>query len=433
MDEKVKLIDLVPQDQNFWILNNKNINRLTKNIRTEIVVIGGGVAGLSAAQSFAERGSKVVLLEKNFCGSGASGKSSGFITPDSELSLSTLIKMFGAVEAKKIWEFVISGINKIKNNIEKYKIDCDFQEQNTLVLATSSYKFNQMIKPEFISRKELGYNANLYEAYELSKIINSNKYSGAVSYGGSFGINGYKYCSRLKNILQEQGVDIFEETVVTEVSENLVKTTDAEIRADKIIVCTDYFINVLNLLKNKIYHAQTFLMISSVLSEEQAKNIFPGDKFMAWDTDLIYHYFRLSGDNRLLLGGSSLFYTYMAEKHNSKFMIRLLSNYFNQKFGIKDITFEYIWPGLIGISKDLFPIAGFDKKLSSVYYILAAAGLPWAAALGLHAPNHVLNKNSELEKYFSPYRKFPVDGFVQNLLGQKLSFAISNFLTTKSI
>ena len=430
-----KLINLIPQDQTFWYLNKQHAKPLIKNLATDVVVVGGGMAGLSAAQSFADKGFKVVLVEKNFCGAGASGKSSGFITPDSELSLSTLIKMFGAIEAKKIWEFVISGVDKIRDNILKYQIDCDYQVQDTLVLANSNYKFNGIVKPEYEARKKLNYEINLYENNkQLSAIINSDKYYGGISYGNTFAINAYKYCLALKNILQNQGVEIYEETVVSEISENLVKTSDnIEIKADKIIVCTDYFVNALDMLKNKIYHAQTFLMISSELSESQIKQIFPSDKFMAWDTDLIYHYFRSTIDNRLLLGGSSLLYTYMGEKHNSKLMINLLLNYFKNKFPEVNVNFEYVWPGLIGISKDLFPLAGFDEKLSSVYYILATAGLPWAAALGMHSAEDISENNRKFEKYFSPYRKFPVGEFTQKILGTKLSFAISNLLTTKSI
>ena len=70
----------LPQDQVFWYVNKRDIKPLTHDITTDVVVVGGGISGLTAAQSFGKKGCKVVLIEKNYCGSGASGKSSGFIT-----------------------------------------------------------------------------------------------------------------------------------------------------------------------------------------------------------------------------------------------------------------------------------------------------------------------------------------------------------------
>jgi len=76
---------------------------LTNDTKTEVVVVGGGVAGLACAQALNEQGRKVVLLEKESCGSGASGRSSGFITPDSEMELSDLVRNRGAERAKRLW------------------------------------------------------------------------------------------------------------------------------------------------------------------------------------------------------------------------------------------------------------------------------------------------------------------------------------------
>jgi len=90
-----KPLVLPPQDQVFWYLHEPDIKPLTHDIKTNVVVIGGGMAGLSAAQSFHAQGLKVVLIEKNYCGAGASGKSSGFITPDSELPLDFFNTKYG--------------------------------------------------------------------------------------------------------------------------------------------------------------------------------------------------------------------------------------------------------------------------------------------------------------------------------------------------
>jgi gamma-glutamylputrescine oxidase len=425
---------LLPQDQVFWYLNQQNIQPLRNNITADVVVIGGGMAGLSAAQAFHEKGKSVVVLEKNYCGSGASGKSSGFITPDSEIALEDLVATYGLQRAREIWEFITSGTNKIRDNILTYNIACDYQNQDTLVLASTVKAYVKTIEKEAAVRAQLGYASTVYSAQQLPTHLGSEAYYGGIAYGGSFGINSYRYCCGMKDVLTRQGVQIYEETPALALTAHSVRTPYATVTAKHIVVCADYAAPVLGGLQREVYHAQTFLMISSVLSDAQAQALFPQQRYMVWDTDLIYNYFRLTGDNRLLFGGASLLYTYAAsEKHNSHWIKNKLTRYVQQKFPQLEVTFEYIWPGLIGISKDLVPLAGSDPANPSHYYIAAAAGLPWAAALGMYSAQRLVDNNTHFDDYLSPQRKYPLPSLFQSVFGTRLTFALSNFMRVGSL
>ncbi len=183
-----------PQDYPFWYLKNNPCEPLRNSIKTNVVIVGGGMAGLSAAQNFAEKGLDVVLLEKSFCGAGASGKSSGFITPASELSLNDLMAVYGEETARKLWEFAVSGVHFIENNIKKFSIDCDYQKQDTLVVSNSDHAFKEEIQPEHKSRLDLKYSSTLYNKDNISAVLGSDRYTGGVLYSDSFGIQGNKYC-----------------------------------------------------------------------------------------------------------------------------------------------------------------------------------------------------------------------------------------------
>jgi gamma-glutamylputrescine oxidase len=428
-------MQLYPQDQVFWYLNNPaEITPLTQDISTDILIVGGGMAGLTAAQAFQAQGRSVVLIEKNYCGAGASGKSSGFITPDSELSLFELEQMFGTETGNKIWKLIGVGVDVIRNNINTHKIECDYQEQDTLVLANTARAFKNDIEKEYKKRQESGYPSILYDRHHVRSVIGSEDYMGGISYGGTFGIHGYKYCLGMKQALQTWGVKIYEETPAITIQEKKVVTPHGTISADRIIVCTDRFEPAASTLWDKIYHVQTFLMMSSPLSDAQVAQIFPEKRYMVWDTDMVYQYFRLTGDNRLMLGGSDVFYTYaQSESHNNTHVAKKLINYCRKKFPSIAIEFEYIWPGLIGISKDVFPVAGFDEKMPSVYYIAGACGLPFAAALATHCADRIINNNTEFDAQLSPYRSFTLGSGIQRILGTRLTFALSNFLAVGSL
>lgn len=425
----------LPQEIIYWYFqDNVNYERLIKDEIADVVVVGGGMAGLSAAQSFRSRGLSVVLVEKNFCGSGATGKSSGFITQNAEYSLSDFASKFNKDSARTLWEFVSTGVDLIENNIKNFSLNCDYGVQDTLMVANSESKFKSQLLEEYNIRKELGYITQVYDQNKLSNILGSDNYYGAISHGGTFGINGYKYCQNMKSILKSLGVKIFENTPVIKIDSSGVETPYGKIKAKYIIVCVDRFLPDLDKFAQDIYTVQTFLMISQVLSQNQVKEIFKENKYMVWDTDMVYQYWRLTGDNRLLLGGSSVFSTYVAhEKHDNRCMHKKLTKYFKNKFPKLDINFEYMWPGLIGVTKDVIPMAGSDKNHENIYYISGATGLPWAAALGQYSAERLIDNKRYFDNYFSPYRQFPVNHTIQKFIGKKLTFAISNFLSLKSI
>ena len=417
-----------PQDQVFWYLQRDKVAPCNQDMHVDVVIVGGGMSGLSAAQAWQKRGKKVVLLERFYCGAGATGKSSGFITPNGELSLSEMTKRYTPDGALQIWNMISRGVENIRSNIVDYRFDCDYQLQDTIILA-NKLKDLKDLQIEHENLEKFGYKTKFYTKDTIEDYVGSKNYFGGIVYENSFGIDGYAYCQEMKRHLQSLGVLIFEETPVTSIEDHVVITAHAKITADYIVVCTDRFMPELGLLEKEVYHVQTFLMASQVLSDEQIKIIFPHKKFMAWDTDFIYQYFRVTGDNRLLLGGGDLSSSYATQPiHDYQKIVDKLTTYISEKFPELDIIFEQMWPGLIGISKDIAPLVGQDKDKPYLFYIASSTGLPIAAALGSYSAENLLDGHNYLDPYFSPYRKFPVSGILQSILGNKVSFILSNLI-----
>jgi len=417
---------LLPQDSVFW-QSNRNITKpCRENLNTNVVIIGGGMAGLAAAQAFNKKGQKVVLLEQYDCGGGATGKSSGFITPNAEISFTDFSKRYNPEIAHQIWDFITSGVNDVRDNIANYKLDCDYAPQDTLILANKPSDL-KTLEIEYQNLAKFGYPTNFYTKHQLGNFINSKNYFGAVSYNQTFGVNGYLYCQELKQKLISLGVQVFEQTTVTKIDNHQVITPHATITADYIVVCTDKFMPELDLLPQAIYHAQTFVMMSEELTQKQLRSIFSDKNLLVWDCELVYNYFRVTPQNRLLLGGGSVATTYTKNAiHDSEKIFKKLTNYFEGNFPGLNIQFKQMWPGLIGISKDIAPIAGRDQHKPYLYYVSASTGLPIAAALGRYSAENLIDNNNSLDSYFSPYRKFLISGKLQSLLGNKLSFALCN-------
>lgn len=421
------MVNKIPASVYWYNLKDPKPNKsFSSEMKTTVAVVGGGMAGLSCAQRIHDAGVPVVVIEKDFCGSGASGKTSGFITPDSEIELSLLLDTYGPEKAKRIWEFVISGVDSIRKNIDRYNISCDYQIQDSLFIANNASGFRH-VKKEHEARTQLGYVSTLYDNTKIKEIIGSKKYEGAVRYPDTFGINSYLYCQAMKDVLRASGVPIYEQTPATSIMDHEIVTPHGCITADHIIVCADRFIPDLGALKKEIYHVQTFLGITKPLSLDQVRAIFPNDAMMVWDTDLVYSYFRLTGDNRLLIGGGDLFYTYAhkATRNTARFG-RRLQNYIQKKFPSIHIEIEYLWPGMLGVSKDLLPIIGPNEDNDYVFYVGAATGLPWATALGQYAADRMLHGRNEFDEDFSSRRHFVIGRRMQSLLRTPATYALSH-------
>jgi len=400
--------------------------KFSGDISADVVVVGGGMAGLSCAQKLREAGLSVVLVEKDFCGAGASGKTSGFITPDSEIELSSLLANYGPEKAKHIWEFVLSGVESIRRNIKQNNIQCDYQVQDSLFIANTPAR-TKYVEEEYKARQTLGYTSKLYGVRELRHIVGTTHYSGAVRYPDTFGMNSYLYCQALRDIILKAGVKIYEGTPVTRVHAQGTDTLMGSVTAQHIVVCGDRFIPDLGVLQKEIYHVQTFLGISKPLSDAEINTLFPENRMMVWDTDLVYNYFRVTGDNRILLGGGDVLYTYAHNPSNNTARFkRRLTAYFKKKFPDIQVELDYMWPGMLGVSKDLLPIMGADEKMKNVWYVGAATGLPWANALGTYAAERIIHGRNEFDDIFSWRRKFIIGPRMQALLTTPVTYAISH-------
>lgn len=404
----------------------------TNDCEVEVAVVGGGITGLSTAQAFAQRGKKVAILERFCCGSGATGKSGGFVTPNAELSLSDFEKHTNAKSAKDIWDFINRGVEGIRKNIQEYNLDCDYQNHPGLFVANCQRTMKNL-QSEYEKIIKLGYESTFFNAQNLQDILNTDMYHGGVTYENSFGINPFKYCKTLQQQLKSDGVTIFENTPVTSINNHTITTPKANLKADYIVVCIDKFLPDLGILKDYIYRVQNYVLASEPLSSSQIKKLFPKKQYMVWDSEMIYNYYRVIEDNRFLIGGGDIFSAYSKEKYNYRYGQKKLSKYVKKIFSDMNIQFEYQWPGLIGVSKDIAPIATADDKYPHIYYIAGAAGLAVGATLGMYSAERLLDKRTDMDQYFNPYRKYFVGTIMQKILGKKLSFAINHFMSQDTV
>lgn len=400
------------------------------NIKTDVLIVGAGVAGLSAALCFIGSGKKVVVVEKNICGGSSTGKSAGFLTPDSELELSQLLRKYGTDGARDLWGVAAKGVEMMVDNIKKYKIECDLQVQDCLFLGKGASGWKD-VQEEAKSRKKLGYSSVVYSESEVSSVIGSDAYSGAIRYSGTYGVNPLLYAQGMKQVLLDNGIEIFESSEVLSWKEHTVYTHLGSVTADQIIFCIDKPRPEITTYNQSVYHAQTFLSISEPLGDGDIRRLFPQGSLQCWDSDLIYTYFRLTGTGRLLVGGGDMMTTYAKNDTTTPRIIDHVIRGLKEKIpSIRSLRFIQYWQGRIDMTRDLVPTVLIDPVHPWTHFVLGCVGLPWGTFCGNFAARNILDKqdldSEKYYRYFSPNRKFVIPLWMEGVLGKRLVFTINN-------
>ena len=194
--------------QSIWMKDYKNkVNKLDKDIECDVLIIGGGITGLTTAYHLMNKNLKVVIVEKNQIGCGATSKSTAKITYLQELIYTKLKD-----KALPYLKYQLQAINIIKDIIEKENIDCDLEQVESFV-----YDKN---KDNLIKEKEI------LESFNIKVNIDKN----SISVKDTYVFHPIKYLLNLKEILLKNNIEIYEKT-------NVIKIHDL-VYTDKYIIIT---------------------------------------------------------------------------------------------------------------------------------------------------------------------------------------------------
>jgi len=432
MSAKARIIN-----QNWWITTlmingHKYCPPLTKDIKCDVLIVGGGFSGISAAAEFLLKGLKVVLIEKNIIGGSSSGRSAGFLTPDSELELHQLVRRYGAKAAGEIWDAPLRGIERLVSTIKKHEIQCGLLKQDSLFLGLGSGG-KEAVASEIECRESVGFtDQRAYDETQLKTILGAQGYAAGVRYGGTYGVNPLACLQGIKDLLVDNGMQIFESTEMERLEGHTAYTHAGSVTADNIIIAVDKLTNSISPFADEAFHAQTFLSVTEPLTDKELRILFPsGEQMQCWDSKLVYSYFRLTADNRLLLGGGTPLTTFLTDAYNNPGIIRRVIKDFQDHFPeLKTLSFMQFWPGQIDMTRDLLPVIARPPGQEHLRFILGCVGIPWATFCGSFAARNVLGEADEDYRkyfnYFSNQRAFGLPSSLGKLVGKPLLFSMAN-------
>jgi gamma-glutamylputrescine oxidase len=345
--------------------------RLDGDCRVDVAVIGGGVAGCSAALHFAQRGYAVALLEAQRVGYGASGRSGGQLIFGLAIGQASLVSQVGAENARRLFDMSVEALDLTQSLIRDHGIDCDYRP-NHVHVATKPRHLKELRALEQELHNEYDYHsARFLDRAELAEHVRSDRYFGGLIDPRSGHLHPLKYTQGLAGAAEAAGARIFEHTTALSFAEGgevTVRTERGTVRCRHLVLCANAYVEMLSpRLARRILGVGTYIIATRPMSEAQARALLPSDAAVA-DMNWILDYFRLSADRRLLFGGR-VSYSALQPPRLVESMHRRLARIFPQA---ADLEVEYAWGGYLDITRSRAP--DFGRLAPNIFYLQGFSG-----------------------------------------------------------
>lgn len=350
---------------------------LQGEVTADVCVIGGGVAGCSTALHLAQRGYRVILLEAEHVGHGASGRSGGQLLPGYSSGQGPLLTQLGSEYARQLWGISVEAVQLTQDLIAHHGIDCDLQRGH-LDVAVKPRQRKTLLRDQQQLAEQYGYrNVRFIDNDELRSIIDSPRYCAALYDADAAHLHPLNYTLGLARAAEDAGAGLFDYSPAQSVEAGAtvtVRSTHGSVKARFAVLCTNAYNGRLSsLLESRIMPVSTFMIATESLDERRANRLI-GNRAAVSDTNFILDYFRLSADHRLLFGGRISYSNYELRDTSTGLRKRML-RVFPQ---LAEVKIAYTWGGLLDISLNRAP--DFGRLQNNIYYLQGFSGHGMALA-----------------------------------------------------
>ena len=343
-----------------WLTENKNDSKfesLSKNINTDVCIIGAGLFGMTCCYYLSKPGLNVTILEKDEIGHKTTGHTTAKITSQHGLFYTYLVETYGEGFAKDYLSANQQAIENIKNIIDDEKINCDFERQSNFVYTTNPNEVAQ-IKKEVDVLNALGFPANFVTKTGLPFDV-----AGAVQFKNQAQFNPIKYLNGLTKCISKNNGEIFTNTTVTDVKkigDNFYIFTPNNVVTSKYVILASHypFVNFPGIYFFKMYQASSYVICVDV-----KKTINNGMYITASDPTFSFRTANYNGKKILLLGGYGHKTGTPAPYEDT---YGTLENYAKQLYPNCEILFR--WDTRDCITLDKIPYIGrFSNVMDNIY------------------------------------------------------------------
>jgi gamma-glutamylputrescine oxidase len=364
---------LLPVNSYYLATQRQRIVRpsLQENLKCDVCVVGGGIAGCSTALHLSERGYNVILLEQQWIGFGASGRSGAQVIPGVSCGQSALTQLLGLHDAKTIWDLTVAGIDLMRLLIQTHAIDCDWVDGHLQVALKERQARELCLEQQHLQKSYNYAHLQYLDRTAVADLLATERYCAGLydSRGGH--LHSLNYTAGLAAAAEKAGVRIFEYSRAMRYDPHphlRVYTAQGSVSCKYLAMCGNALLGDLApVLQNKIIPVTTYIVATEPLGATVASDLIKNNTAVS-DCNWIIDYFRRSADHRLLFGGRvnySGLKSFDAPAVTRHRMLRVFPQ-------LADAQIEYAWGGELDITMNRAP--HFGRLDPHLYFLQGFSG-----------------------------------------------------------
>lgn len=329
-------------------------DRLDADTAADVAIIGAGYTGLSAALHLAERGLRVVVLEAEEIGFGASGRNVGLVNAGLWIKPSEVFDAMGPDRGRRLLDQLGAAPQLVFDLIDRFGIACEPVRNGTLHCAVGSSGAAEL-KVRADQLQQLGAPVELLSESDAAARIGSKAYRGALFDPRAGTIQPLAYARGLARAAMTKGARIFTRSAVYDLADQgstwRLNAADGSVVAGHVIVATEsYSAGALAHLRSQYVRLFYFNVATRPLSAAELRTILPA-RHGIWDTRSVLSSARLDAAGRLIFGSVGALSGSGIAVHRN-WARRALHKIFP---ALGAITLNHEWYGAIGMTPDAIP------------------------------------------------------------------------------
>ena len=374
---------------------------LDRDLAVDVVIIGAGITGLTAAYLLKQSGRRVAVIDRRRCGGVDSAATTAHVTCVTDTDLTELVEHFGRDHAWAAWDAGLAAIEQIDRIVRREEIDCEWT-------WVSGYKHSppgearderQELRKEAELAADLGFEARYVDAVPYFG-------SPGVEYGGQAKFHPRKYLSALAKLIDGGGSHVFEHTESEEIEDAQtralrVKARGHTLTCDRVIIATHTpLMGKTNTASALLFQTKLYLYTSYVIGGRLPKGTVLEASF--WDTSDPYHYLRIDPHrdyDYAIYGGQD---HKTGQTTDTIACFRALEEQAHRV--LPDLQVTHRWSGQVVETNDRLPFIGetSDKQFAATGY--SGNGMTFGTVAGMMAHDFVTERKNPWRDLFDPGR-----------------------------
>jgi glycine/D-amino acid oxidase-like deaminating enzyme len=352
--------------------------------RFDVVVVGAGYTGLSAARELARVGAAVAVIDRGQAGSGASSRNAGQVLTGLKLDAVTLIAKYGEGRARELFQVSREAMAALEQVVATEQIACEFERTGHLQAASKPSHLRALRDEQAVLARVFSHEVTIVEARDQSTELGARGYHGLLVDEHSRALNPAKYAHGLAAAAKRAGAAVLEHAAVSRMTRTAsgwtIETSRGDLDAREILIATNgYTDKAAPALQRRLIPIGSYVICTEPLPGSLAARLLPRRR-MAFDSRHFLHYFRLTADNRLLFGGRAEFSgpTLESAARATAILRHAMVGMFPD---LATTPVEYAWSGHVAFTRDQMPRAGL---MDGAFYAggYAGHGIALATYLG---------------------------------------------------